>query len=130
MIQMIQNSNFIIFIVLIFISSIVFQFSNFYNKMPGVGNNFTKILLVSLFFALIEYGIKIPAMYYYGKNINSIMTYSLILVTIFICLIFNSKFILKEEVHSITYLTLIIIIVILIIHSVIINKIKNGKPIF
>ena len=126
---MIKNYDYIIFVILIFISSIIYQVANFYNKMPGIGNNFPKILLISCLFALLEYGIKIPAMYYYGKNVNSIMTYSLILVTIFICLIFNSKFILKEEVHSITYFTLLLIIVILLIHTFIVDKIKNGKPI-
>ena len=98
--------------------------------MPGVGNNFTKILLISLFFAVIEYSIKIPAMYYYGKNINSIMSYSIFLITIFICLILNSKFILKEDIHYVTYFTICLIIVILIFHSIILHKIKNGTTIF
>jgi len=120
--------NYIIFICLIFISSIIYCFSNFYNKMPGIGNNFAKILLISLLFAIIEYCIKVPAMFYFGKNINSIFTYTIILVTIFICLSIYSKFILHEEIHLITYLTLVLIIIILIIHNVVIYKIKQNKP--
>jgi uncharacterized protein (DUF486 family) len=124
---MLQIYEYIIFAVLISISSIIYQISNFYNKMPGIGNNFMKILLVSLLFAILEYSIKVPAMYYYGKNINSVMTYSFILVTIFIFLIFNSKYILKEEVHYITYFTLALIVFILLIHNFIIYRIKNKK---
>jgi uncharacterized protein (DUF486 family) len=127
---MLKNYDFIILISLIFLSSIIYQFSNFYAKIPGVGNNFTKILLISLFFALIEYSIKIPAMYYYGKNISSVMSYLIFLITIFICLILNSKFILKEDIHYVTYFTICLIIVILIFHSIILHKIKNGTTIF
>ena len=119
--------NYIIFICLIFLSSILYCFSNFYNKMPGIGNNFSKILLFSLLFAIIEYCIKVPAMYYFGKNINSIFTYTIILVTIFICLSFYSKFILQEEIHLITYLTLILIIIILIIHNIFMYKVNTNK---
>jgi uncharacterized protein (DUF486 family) len=122
-----QIYQYIIFIILIFISSIIYQISNFYNKMPGIGSDFKKILLVSLFFAIIEYCIKVPAMYYYGKNINSVMTYTVILITIFICLIFYSKYFLKEEVHMITYATLMLIIFIFIIHNIIIDRIKKQK---
>jgi len=95
--------------------------------MPGVGTDFKKIMLISLLFAMIEYGLKVPAMFYYGKNINSIFTYTVILVTIFICLSVYSKFILKEDIHLITYLTLILIIIILIIHSYIVDKLNNTK---
>jgi uncharacterized protein (DUF486 family) len=122
-----KTSNYIIFVSLIFASSIVYCFSNFYNKMPGVGTDFKKIMLISLLFAMIEYGLKVPAMFYYGKNINSIFTYTVILVTIFICLSVYSKFILKEDIHLITYLTLILIIIILIIHSYIVDKLNNTK---
>jgi uncharacterized protein (DUF486 family) len=116
--------DYIIFIILISLSSIVYQVSNFYNKRPDIGNNFPKILFISLCFAMIEYCLKIPAMYYYGKNINSIVTYSFILVTIFIFLVINSKFILKEKIHYVTYIAIFLIIIILIIHGIIINKIK------
>ena len=119
--------NNIIFIILIFISSIIYCFSNFYNKMPGVGNNFKKILMISIFFAIIEYCIKVPAMFYFGKKINSIFTYTIILITIFICLTFYSKYVLKEEVHMITYITLVLIILIFIIHNIAIHKIKNKQ---
>jgi uncharacterized protein (DUF486 family) len=117
---------FIIFIFLISISSIIYCFANFYNKLPSTKNEtFLKILLMSLLFAFFEYLFKVPAMYYYGKNINSIMTYTFILVTIFIALTVFSKYILKEKVHNITYLTLLLVILILIGHNYIISKIKK-----
>ena len=36
----------------------------------------------------------------------------------------------KEDIHYVTYFTICLIIVILIFHSIILHKIKNGTTIF
>ena len=115
------------FVGLIFLSSIVFCFSNFYHKMPGVSTDFKTIMLISLAFAMVEYSLKVPAMFYFGKHINSVFTYTIIMITIFICLIFYSHFVLKEQTHPITYFTLILIILIIIMHNYVITTLKNCK---
>ncbi len=122
-----QSLNTFIFVFLIFVSSIFYCFANFYSKIPGIKDNFLKILFISLFFVLVEYLFKIPAIYYYGKEINSILSYSIIMVSIFISLVFFSKYILKEEIPMITYISVLLIIIILIAHNYILEKNKIKK---
>jgi O-antigen/teichoic acid export membrane protein len=124
---MMQSLNTFIFVFLIFVSSIFYCFANFYSKIPGIKDNFLKILFISLFFVLVEYLFKIPAIYYYGKEINSILSYSIIMVSIFISLVFFSKYILKEEIPMITYISVLLIIIILIAHNYILEKNKIKK---
>jgi O-antigen/teichoic acid export membrane protein len=124
---MVQSLNTFIFVFLIFVSSIFYCFANFYSKIPGIKDNFLKILFISLFFVLVEYLFKIPAIYYYGKEINSILSYSIIMVSIFISLVFFSKYILKEEIPMITYISVLLIIIILIAHNYILEKNKIKK---
>ena len=78
---------------------------------------FIKILLISLCFAILEYVIKIPAIYYFGKQLNVVVIYSYMLATIFICLIFFNKYILKEKIQRVTYISLLLIILILIFNN-------------
>jgi len=119
--------NYFLFIILILFASFLNCFANFYSKLPGINDSFTKIFLISLFFAVMEYSIKIPAIYYFGKNINSIANTLIILTCIFVSLMIYSKYILKEKVYSVTYLTLALIIAILFGHSYIVEQIKNKK---
>ena len=122
---MVKSLNTFIFIFLIFVSSIFYCFANFYSKIPGIKDNFLKLLFISLFFVLVEYLFKIPAIYFYGKEINSILSYSIIMVSIFISLVFFSKYILKEEIPMITYICVLLIIIILIAHNYILEKNKK-----
>ena len=124
---MVKSLNTFIFIFLIFVSSIFYCFANFYSKIPGIKDNFLKLLFISLFFVLVEYLFKIPAIYFYGKEINSILSYSIIMVSIFISLVFFSKYILKEEIPMITYICVLLIIIILIAHNYILEKNKKIK---
>ncbi len=104
-------------VTLLFLSSIVYCYANFYSKIPGVPNDFLRILVISLFLVGLEYSIKVPAIYYFGKDVNSIFIYTIMLVSIFICLTFFSKFVLHEHVSNYTYATMILIILILIAHN-------------
>jgi len=110
--------------VLIFISSVVFCFSNYYAKLPNIGNNFTKIFFVSMGFVIFEYCFKLPAIWFFGKEINSVVIYSLNLICIFISLIFFNKFVLKETIPVTTYVSLFLIISIIVANNAYINKIK------
>ena len=117
--------NNIFLFVLMFISSVVFCFSNYYAKLPNIGNNFTKIFLISMGFVIFEYCFKIPAIWYFGKEINSVVIYSLNLICIFISLIFFNKFVLKETIPITTYISLFLIISIIIGNNAYVNKLKS-----
>ena len=122
--------NYVLFVVLILVASFLNCYANFYSKMPGITGSFIKIFLISLGFAVIEYSIKIPAIYYFGKHISSIANTLIILTCIFVSIMIYSKYILKEKVYNITYFTLALIVAILFGHSYIVEKIKNNEPIF
>lgn len=116
-----MDENLIIFIFLIFFSTIPYCYANFYAKIKGADHNFFNILLVALGFALIEYLIRVPAIYYYGKKVNSILAYTIILISTFISLTLYSKYVLNETIPTSTYITIFLIILILIINSCILN---------
>jgi uncharacterized protein (DUF486 family) len=117
--------NYVLFIILILIASFFNCFANFYSKIPGIKGSFYKIFAISLLFAIIEYSIKIPTIFYFGKNLNSIANTLIILTCIFASLMIYSIFILKEKVPLITYFTFALIITILFIHSYLINKLHK-----
>jgi uncharacterized protein (DUF486 family) len=113
--------------VLMFIASAIFCFANYYAKLPNIGNNFTKVFLISMGFVIFEYCFKLPAIWYFGKEINSVVIYSLNLICIFISLIFFNKFVLKEDIPVTTYVSLFLIIAIIVANNAYINKIKPAS---
>jgi uncharacterized protein (DUF486 family) len=110
-----------------FIASAIFCFANYYAKLPNIGNNFTKVFLISMGFVIFEYCFKLPAIWYFGKEINSVVIYSLNLICIFISLIFFNKFVLKEDIPVTTYVSLFLIIAIIVANNAYINKIKPAS---
>jgi len=117
-----ENLNYILFIFLLSCSAIFYAYGNFYSKIPGVSQNFWHIYLISILFVVIEYTFRIPAVVILGKNMNSILVYTIIQAITFVVIILFSKFVLKEEVKPITYGLLLIIMTLIIAHNIIIKK--------
>ena len=117
-----ENMNYFLFVILIFCSAIFYSFGNFYSKIPGVTQIFWKIFFVSIIFVLIEYSFRIPAVVILGKNMSSVLIYTIIQVITFFCVILFSKFVLKEEVKPITYGLLVVIMTLIVAHNIIIKK--------
>ena len=117
-----ENMNLILFVILLFFAGIFYSFGNFYSKIPGVSNNFEKIFLMSLLFVIIEYSIRVPAIFYLVKNMSSILIYTIIQAVTFFVVILFSKYVLKEEVQPITYALVIVIMTLIIVHNIIIKK--------
>ena len=97
-----ENIKLILFIILLFFAGIFYSFGNFYNKIPGVSNNFWKVFFISLLFVIVEYSIRVPAIFYLVKNMNSVLIYTIVQVVTFFVVILFSKYLLKEEVKPIT----------------------------
>jgi uncharacterized protein (DUF486 family) len=117
-----ENLNYILFVFLLFCSAIFYSYGNFYSKIPGVNQNFWKIFFISILFVVIEYSFRIPAIVILGKNMSSVLTYTVIQVITFFVLILFSKFVLKEEVKPITYGLLVIIMTLIVAHNIIVKK--------
>jgi len=120
--MMSENMNYFLFVVLIFCSAIFYSFGNFYSKIPGISQSFWKIFFVSIIFVLIEYSFRIPAVVILGKNMSSVLIYTIIQVITFFCVLLFSKFVLKEEVKPITYGLLVVIMTLIVAHNIIIKK--------
>jgi uncharacterized protein (DUF486 family) len=121
-VMMSENMNYFLFVVLIFCSAIFYSFGNFYSKIPGISQSFWKIFFVSIIFVLIEYSFRIPAVVILGKNMSSVLIYTIIQVITFFCVLLFSKFVLKEEVKPITYGLLVVIMTLIVAHNIIIKK--------
>lgn len=117
-----ENLNYILFVFLLFCSAIFYSYGNFYSKIPGVSQNFWRIYFISIIFVIIEYSLRIPAIVILGKNMNSVLTYTVIQVITFFVVILFSKFVLKEEVKPITYGLLVIIMTLIVAHNIIVKK--------
>ena len=117
-----ENMNYLLFVILIFCSAIFYSFGNFYSKIPGISQSFWKIFFVSIIFVLIEYSFRIPAVVILGKNMSSVLIYTIIQVITFFCVLLFSKFVLKEEVKPITYGLLVVIMTLIVAHNIIIKK--------
>ena len=117
-----ENLNYFLFIFLLFCSAIFYSYGNFYSKIPGVNQNFWRIYFISILFVVIEYSFRIPAVVILGKNMSSVLIYTIIQVITFFVLILFSKFVLKEEVKPITYGLLVIIMTLIVAHNIIVKK--------
>ena len=117
-----ENQNYILFVFLLFCSAIFYSYGNFYSKIPGVSQNFWRIYFISILFVVIEYSFRIPAVVILGKNMSSVLIYTIIQVITFFVVILFSKFVLKEEVKPITYGLLVIIMTLIVAHNVIVKK--------
>jgi len=117
-----ENIKLILFVILLFFAGIFYSFSNFYSKIPGVGNNFWKIFFISILCVICEYTLRVPAIFFLVKDMSSILIYTIIQAVTFLVVILFSKYVLKEEVQPITYALLIVIMTLIIAHNIIIKK--------
>ena len=117
-----ETLNYILFVFLLFCSAIFYSYGNFYSKIPGVSQNFWNIFFISIFFVVVEYSFRIPAIVILGKNMSSVLIYTIVQVITFFVVILFSKFVLKEEVKPITYGLLVIIMTLIVAHNIIVKK--------
>ena len=117
-----ETLNYILFVFLLFCSAIFYSYGNFYSKIPGVSQNFWRIYFMSILFVVIEYSFRIPAIVILGKNMSSVLIYTIVQVITFFVVILFSKFVLKEEVKPITYGLLVIIMTLIVAHNIIVKK--------
>lgn len=101
----------IIVIIGLILASMLHTFGTFGYKYWGEkGKSGWFILLIGIFFGILSYIVKIPLFYYYAKQ-NVVLTYimSISILAIIVCLF--SKFILKEQIKTHTYITLLLVLI-------------------
>jgi hypothetical protein len=96
--------------------------ATYYNKISGLNQSFMKIYAISVGYAIIEYMIKVPGIYYFGKSVNSIDTAMLILICMFGATALYTVFMLKEPISINSIVTIIVFILVFAVHMYIKQK--------
>jgi hypothetical protein len=123
------NFDSLVLFVGIIIYSFFYVLASFgYKLFTKKSYSFHTIFLVSLFFALISYCIKIPLFYYYGKE-NVITIYILYIFILSIAVVLYSKYVLHQKVHTHTYVILATIICLIVLNEYLSRKtLFTGYP--
>ena len=78
--------------------------------------SFWFIFFISLFFGIISYFIKIPLLYYYGKE-DTLSTYILSIVILTFLVMLHSKYILSEKIQLHTDIITILIVFLVVLNA-------------
>lgn len=114
----------ILFIFFIFVSAIFYVLNVFYKKTHPDAS-FFYVFMIGLLFALIQNVIRIPTLYYYGKNIDSITTFAVINLSSLLAFVLYSKYVLQEKTYIISYIIISIIVSLIIFNNYIVAKLKG-----
>jgi uncharacterized protein (DUF486 family) len=96
--------------------------ATYYNKISGLNQSFFKIYMISIGYSLIEYIIKVPGIYFFGKSVNSMDTSMLILMCMFGATALYTVTILKEPISLNTIVTIFVFILVYLVHIYIKRK--------
>jgi uncharacterized protein (DUF486 family) len=96
--------------------------ATYYNKISSLNQPFSKIYLISIGYALIEYIIKVPGIYFFGKSVNSMDTSMIILICMFSGTALYTLTVLKEPISLNTIVTIFIFILVFFVHIYIKEK--------
>ena len=105
-----EYQDLIFIIVGLLIYSIVHTMGSFgYKYWKKHGKSFIFIFFTSIFLGTISYFIKVPLFYFYA-NQTAVLTYIIYMVDLAVVVTLYSKFVLKENIALHTYMTLLIMI--------------------
>ena len=108
-----------LFIIGTVIASMFYTFGSYYFRIGESRKiKFIYIYLISIFFGLLSYSIKVPIFYHFGKKMSVMIINAMFLVITFISVTLFSKFILNEEIPMHTYLILILIVLLIVLNDV------------
>lgn len=98
--------------------------ATYYNKISSLNQPFSEIYLISIGYAIIEYIIKVPGIYFFGKSINSLNTSMIILICMFSATSLYTLTVLKEPISYNTIITIFLFILVFFVHIYIKEKYK------
>lgn len=112
----------------IILNAITFVTASYYFRYGDKHNqSFPYIFFVSIIFGIISYSIKVPVLYFFGKNMSVMLLNIIILITIFITVTLYSYFILNEHISMHTYIIITIIILLIILNNWLDFRAGKGK---
>lgn len=114
---MVINKDLIILILGLIIVSIIYVLATFgYVYLQTLGYSFKSIYIISILLGMLLYSIKIPLFYYYDLD-NTLITYLLYTIIISITVVLYSRIVLKETIHTHTYVILVAILMLFILND-------------
>jgi hypothetical protein len=106
-----EYRNLIFIIIGLFIYSVLHVLGTYgYKYWEKQGKDISFIFFVGIFFGFLSYVVKVPLFYYYGTQ-TSVLIYITYLVILSIVVVLFSKYILNEQEALHTYITLIIVVI-------------------
>ena len=120
-----KNIIYLFLVIGLFLSAVFYTFVVYYSRYSTINKiKFSYIFPIALFLGLIAFAIKIPTIYYFGKEVNVYFINLVYITSIFICAIIYSKFFLNEKIEIHTYFVTFLIILLLILNMLLYYK-KN-----
>jgi hypothetical protein len=114
---MVIDKDLIILVLGLIVVSIIYVLATFgYTYLQIKGFSFKSIYIISILLGMLLYSIKIPLFYYYDLD-NALITYLLYTIIISITVVLYSRIVLKETIHTHTYVILVAILMLFILND-------------
>jgi hypothetical protein len=111
------DKDFFILLIGLIIVSIFYVLASFgYKYLEEHNVSFKYIYILSLLAGVMVYVIKIPLFYYYDLD-NALITYMLYMIVVSVTVTLFSTFVLKEKIHTHTYIIMSIIMCLFIFND-------------
>ena len=109
----------VLIFILLLISSIFGLTSNYPNRIFDVKEmSFLKLFIFSCVASILSNVISFPTIYFLGKSQNIVIIECTLVICAVIAVILINRYLVKEPIHTGSYITMFAIVIILIIHYI------------
>ena len=109
----------VLIFILLLISSIFGLTSNYPNRIFDVNEmSFLKLFIFSCVASILSNVISFPTIYFLGKSQNIVIIECTLVICTVISVILINRYLVKEPIHTGSYITMFAIVIILIIHYI------------
>jgi len=109
----------VLIFILLLVSSIIGLTSNYPNRIFDVKEvSFLKLFIFSCIASILSNMISFPTIYFLGKSQNIVIIECALIICAVISVILINRYLVKEPIHTGSYITMFAIVIILIIHYI------------
>ena len=109
----------VLIFILLLVSSIIGLTSNYPNRIFDVKEvSFLKLFIFSCIASILSNMISFPTIYFLGKSQNIVIIECTLVICTVISVILINRYLVKEPIHTGSYITMFAIVIILIIHYI------------
>jgi hypothetical protein len=109
----------VLIFILLLVSSIIGLTSNYPNRIFDVKEvSFLKLFIFSCIASILSNMISFPTIYFLGKSQNIVIIECALVICAVISVILINRYLVKEPIHTGSYITMFAIVTILIIHYI------------